>query len=248
MTKKLALITGSTQGIGYEIALFLANNDYRVIINGRQDVSVKNACQRIGPEAIPLVLDILNYEEIKPAIQRLVSEHGQLDLVVSNIGSGRYPNDSQTTGIDEYKGCFDLNLFQCINLFQHAFQYLYPKSSQLIAISSIAGCEDIGAPIAYQAAKAALLTYMKSLSRYCAKDQIRVNCISPGNVLIENGLWDRKLKENEQAIRSYIEKNVPLNTFVSGLEIAETVLFLEKNKSITGENIVVDGGQLHQFR
>ena len=57
---KLALITGSTQGIGYEIALFLAHNGYRVIINGRQDVSVKNACQRIGSAAIPLVLDIKN--------------------------------------------------------------------------------------------------------------------------------------------------------------------------------------------
>ncbi len=244
---KLALITGSTQGIGYEIALFLAHNGYRVIINGRQDVSVKNACQSIGSAAIPLVVDIKNYAKIKPAIQRLVSEHGQLDLVISNIGSGRYPNDYPSTPIETYKDCFELNFFQCINLFNDVFDFLNKIESQLIAISSIAGCEDIGAPIAYQSAKAALLAYMKSLSRHCAKDNIRVNGISPGNVLIKDGLWDHKLKEDEQSVRKYIQQHVPLNDFVSGENIGKTVLFLESNRSITGENIVVDAGQSHCF-
>ena len=88
---------------------------------------------------------------------------------------------------------------------------------------------------------------MKSLSRHCAKDNIRVNCISPGNVFIKDGLWDNKLKENEKQVKNYIKESVPMDTFVQGIDIAKTVLFLEQNGSITGENIIVDAGQTHQF-
>jgi 3-oxoacyl-[acyl-carrier protein] reductase len=247
LTKKLALITGSTQGIGFEIAHYLANHNYRVVINGRNETTVLEICSTIGSATIPFTYDFLEFSDCESALKKIVEQNGVLDLIVSNVGSGRFPIDYLNANINSYIDCFNINLFQCINLFNSSFDVLNPSGSQLMSISSIAGCEDIGAPIAYQSAKAALLTYMKSLSRHCAQDNIRVNCISPGNVFIEGGLWDNKLKENERSVKNYIKENVPMNTFVNGEDIAKTVLFLENNSSITGENIVVDAGQTHRF-
>ena len=76
-------------------------------------------------------------------------------------------------------------------------------------------------------------------------DKIRVNTVSPGNILFPNGTWDKKLKANKKEIMEYIHKNVPMKRFGSPDEIANTVLFLSSEKAsfINGANLVVDGGQ-----
>jgi 3-oxoacyl-[acyl-carrier protein] reductase len=80
-----------------------------------------------------------------------------------------------------------------------------------------------------------------------APRKIRVNAVSPGNVLFEGGTWDDKLKRDEQKIRDYIGKNVPLGTFGEPGDIAQAVAFLLDAPFITGHNLIVDGGQTHKF-
>ena len=115
-----------------------------------------------------------------------------------------------------------------------------------VAISSICG-EDptIEAPIGYTTAKAGLEMFMKTMAVRFGKKGLRFNVVSPGNVLFEGSVWDRKLKADKVAVNSYLEQQVPLARFITPQEIADAVSFLASSRaqSITGIVLPIDGGQ-----
>ena len=115
-------------------------------------------------------------------------------------------------------------------------------------ISSIAGINYLGAPTDYSIAKSSLITLCKNLS-YKLSPQIRVNVVAPGNIIFENGSWDKKLKEDMESINAIIKNNVPLQRFGKPEEVASLVTFVssEKAQFITGSVLVVDGGQTVNF-
>ena len=149
--------------------------------------------------------------------------------------------------IKEYKRIFDINFFNAVSLATHSVDIMKEAGGHIIFISSIAGCESLGAPIAYSSAKTALLSFAKSLSNDVSKLQIRVNSISPGNVMFEGSTWDDKMKHDKEFVEEYIKDNVPINTFATPEDIAKAVIYLEDSKFTTGSNIVVDGGQLKKI-
>ena len=244
---EVALVTGSSSGIGKGIAKELIESGYIVYINGRNEETVKKTCLELGEMAKPLVYDMQNSKEIKKALEKINSDEQKLSLVVGNIGSGR-SIPGWNIPIEEYLRIFNINLFGAINLCTEATHHLKNRGGQIIFISSIAGCESVnGAPVPYTTAKAGLLSFAKSYSFEVAKYKIRINTISPGNTLFEDSVWDKKLKEDKHSVKQYIEDNVALNTFIDPKDIGKTVLFLENTPTITGSNIVVDGGQTRKF-
>jgi 3-oxoacyl-[acyl-carrier protein] reductase len=96
----------------------------------------------------------------------------------------------------------------------------------------------------YACAKAALLMYAQELARRLAYRAIRVNSVSPGNLMFQGSTWEKKLVDNEDATLSYIKNNVPLGRFVSPLSVASAVLNACENADLTGHNLVIDAGQL----
>ena len=88
---------------------------------------------------------------------------------------------------------------------------------------------------------------MQNLSNEVAKYNIRINTISPGNVMFKGSTWDKKYKVNKNAIQKYIKNNVPLNCFIKPNDISQAVIFLENSKHITGTNIIIDGGQTRKI-
>ena len=179
-------------------------------------------------------------------MKKIFENEGRIDLLVANLGSGKSVS-GYAVDINEYKRIFEVNFFSAVSISTRVIEYLKPTEGNIIFISSIAGCEAINAPISYSSAKTALLSYSKSLSKEVAKFNIRVNCISPGNVLFKGSTWDQKIKKNKGFVQKYINENVALKKFVKPKNIANTVSFLEKNNSITGTNIIIDAGQVNKF-
>ncbi len=246
MKKKVALVTGSSRGIGKGIAKKLVEHNYLVYINGRNLESLEKTAKEFNDEVKLVVSDLSDDLNNKQAIEKIFKDEGRLDLVVANIGSGK-SIAGWNVDMSEYKRVFEINFFSAVSLATHAAEVMKESGGHILFISSIAGCESLGAPMAYSSAKTALLSYAKSLSKATASLNIRVNSISPGNVMFDGSTWDEKSKHDREAVKTYIEKNVPLNGFATPEDIAKAVLYLEESSFTTGTNLVVDGGQLNKI-
>ena len=168
----------------------------------------------------------------------------KLDGVVANAGAVKNTHEWHIPEKD-WNWYFTNNFSVTYNAIQALVPLLTNSQGSIITIGSIAGLEDVGAPLPYASSKAALLTYTKLLARTLADKKIRVNMVSPGNILFPGGNWDKKQKSNPDNIHKMLQEKVPLEMFGSPEDIGNVVAFLLSSKArfITGANIVVDGGQ-----
>lgn len=241
---KRAFVSGSTSGIGLCITKRLLEEGYFVWINGRDMVkgkSVFSQLQQTYENVEFLAGDVSDDRQIQEIRDHLLRKNEKLDLIVANAGSGRCVNNLLVDRT-EFQRVFDINFFSTVNVCQY-LQPLLSDSANIVCISSIAGVTPLGAPVPYACAKAAINMFVKEWAMRLANQNIRVNSISPGNVMFPGSVWDQKMQKDSQGVQSYIEANVPSNGFVTPEEIAESVLYLCKTPSLTGQNIVVDGGQ-----
>jgi 3-oxoacyl-[acyl-carrier protein] reductase len=251
---KVAFVAGSSRGIGKSIAHSFVREGARVIVTGRKEgdvvTTVEELTQEFGPERIlGLSGDLGVTEKSKVLLKEAVAAFGRLDIIVGNIGTGR-----GKTGFDlsdsEWDRLLYLNLLTNIRVAREGAPYLIKNGGgSIIFTASIAGLESLGAPVAYEAAKAAIISSAKSLSRDLAQYNIRVNCVAPGNILFPGSTWDLKLKENRKGTMNYIARNVPFKRFGTPEEIASIVVFLasEEASFVTGACVVADGGQTRRF-
>ncbi|MDP5131075.1 MAG: SDR family oxidoreductase [Paraglaciecola sp.] len=242
---KVAIVSGSTSGIGYFIAKQLLTAGYFVYINGRNkercDASVTNL-KDISQQVSSLVGDINDPSYYTAWISKVKAQHEGISLLVSNVGTGKYPNNDLNE-MHIFEQAMQENFISALNFCQGFMDILRPPAA-VVLISSIAGIAPLGAPIPYACAKAALNMYMQEQALRYADKGIRFNCISPGNVMFSGSTWDDKINKNKQATLKYIENNVPLNCFVSPQSIANMLVTLANTPELTGQNIVIDGGQI----
>jgi len=244
--KKVAFVSGSTRGIGKGIANALIAKGYIVYISGRDQSTLDLVAQELGDDARSLLGDLTQAGQSNEFLDLIIKNEGHLDVVVSNLGDGK-STKGWSIDLKEYQRVFDVNFFSAVELCTAAAEKMTIKGGHIITISSIAGCESLGAPLPYTAAKSALLAFVKSFSDQVSAHNIQVNSVSPGNILFSGSTWDKKLKQDEEGTLDYIKKNVPLNSFGSPDEIAKCVLFLLESTYITGTNLVADGGQLRRL-
>ena len=239
-SKQVALVTGSTSGIGLAIAGKLSSDGYTVVQNSRSSVDKSNLISNQH-----YVADVTKEADCKELVERIKHDYGRLDVLVCNVGSGR-PLPEETNAKDYWDHYININLLSTTLIIESSLRLLVENKGRVIAISSI--CADdarINAPLGYSTAKAALQVFMMKMALDYGKSDLRFNVVSPGNVFFEGSVWDKKLQEDNFAVQEYLNEVVPLRRFVTDQDIAESVSFLvsEKAKNINGVVLKVDGGQ-----
>jgi 3-oxoacyl-[acyl-carrier protein] reductase len=244
------LIVGASRGIGLEIAhSALARGASTVVVARKSEALTKADAELAAEFGRPRVQAIIADAEIPADRMRIMKacENGLgfPTSVVLNVGSGVGDN-SDCVGADEWSRVFSANLWASIGMAELLIPAMVERrAGNLLFISSIAGIEAIGAPVAYSTAKAALNHYVKVMARRVGAYGVRINALAPGNVLFEGGTWESKLKEDEARWRAHVEHEVPLGRFGSTSEVAASAMYLLSSEAsfVTGAIFRVDGGQ-----
>lgn len=240
---KKVLVTGSSRGIGLQIAKHFSFEGCSVALNGRNAIS--REIKESVPESVSVIGNASDVTGAKKIIAESVQKLGGLDIVICNVGSGRSVKPGQEN-LDAWKSAFDVNFYSVTCIVEAAKSYLKASKGVFICISSICGNEVVpGAPVTYSVAKAALNAYVKLISRPLADDGIRICGISPGNILFAGSVWDQKTQESPEEVNAMLSDSVPLKKFGKPEDVANLALFLASSISnnSTGTVWTVDGGQ-----
>lgn len=240
---KIALITGSSSGIGFAIAQALSEEGATVVLNGRNMGNLSIAAKKI-PSANMSLGDVSDPETCKNIIEDVLLKHGRIDILICNVGNGKSVAPGQET-VGEWRRMIDINLYSATQLVEAAQNSLALVGGNIICVSSICGIEALGAPVAYASAKAALQSFVKNMARPLGKRGIRINSVAPGNIFFPGSVWEKKLSEDRLAVESMLASEVALNCFGKPSDVASLVAYLASPVAsfITGATYVIDGGQ-----
>ncbi|CAM9001803.1 unnamed protein product [Rhodiola kirilowii] len=238
---KVAIITASTQGIGFGIAERLGLEGAAVVISSRKQKNVDEAVEKLkakGIEVLGLVCHVSNKEHRKNLIDQTVQKYGKIDVVVSNAAANPTAAGILETQESVLDKLWDINVKVGILLLQDAAPHL-SKGSSVVLISSIAGYNPPASMAMYGVTKTALLGLTKGLAAELAPDT-RVNCVAPG--FVPTHFADFLIRN--EGMRKEIESKTLLGRLGTTQDMGAAVAFLASDDAsyITGETIVVSGG------
>lgn len=243
---KRVLVTGSTKGIGLQIAKSFYEKDCYIAINGRGKEATKEIVKSFNSKrVIGCPGDLTNIGDSKEVLDLFIKEFGGLDILVCNVGSGKSVSPGEED-FEEWQRMLSINLLSATTIINLSKDYLINSKGVIVCVSSICGSEVIpGAPVAYSASKAALNSFVKSSSRPLGNKGVRINAIAPGNIMFKDSVWDIKQKDNPERVKNMLVEEVPLKDFGYTRDVADLAMFLSSSSAsnITGQVIVTDGGQ-----
>jgi 2-hydroxycyclohexanecarboxyl-CoA dehydrogenase len=238
---KVALVTGSGQGIGAAIAAQLAHSGARVAVcdlhRERAD-AVATTLSGHGLEAESFTCDVTSPEAVAELVRAITSVAGPIEILVNNVGwAGDDPFISLSDG--QIRDLIDVNLMSTLFVCKAVGAGMIDRrAGRIINIASDAGRVGSGGQAVYAASKGAVIAFTKSLAREWAKHGITANCVAPG--ITDTPLWG----ETSERIKSLLLANVPLKRVGQPEEIATAVTYLASDEAgyITGQVLSVSGG------
>jgi 3-oxoacyl-[acyl-carrier protein] reductase len=200
--------------------------------------SLTEEVHRIGRRALPVQLDVRDFEGAKTLVETVKTEFGQLDILVNNAGITK-DKSLMMMGQEDWSDVIDINLTGVFNTTRACIiSFLKQKSGNIVNISSVSGIHPLAGQVNYAAAKAGVIGFTKSLAKEVAPYNIRVNAVAPGFISTE------MTAELGEKARDKFLKLIPLQRFGTPDEVAKVVLFLlgDVSQYITGQTIQLDGG------
>ena len=254
LNDKVAVVTGSSRGLGLASARALVAEGCRVVICARGGEQLAEAALEVEaaakrPNMIKTVqADVSTAAGIELVINTVVEAFGGLDILVNNVGRAG-GSDLLGTSDAEWQAAFDETLFPAIRASRLAVPHMKQRGGgAIIMIASIYGRE-AGGRMTYNAVKAAEISLAKALAQQLAPSNIRVNSVSPGSISFEGGTWWKRQQENPAAMAEFVAREIPMGRFGKAEEVGDVVAFLASSRAnwINGTSVVVDGGQSRAF-
>ncbi|MCG8443852.1 MAG: SDR family oxidoreductase [Caulobacterales bacterium] len=243
LRSKNVLITGATQGIGRRVANLFAEEGANVAICSRSPESVSKAVKELQVIADGRVTgaacNIKNKDEYEAWIEAMAAELGGVDVFIPNVSAGG--------GADSEKNWwknFEIDVLGTVRGVEAVIPHMEERGGGAVTmISTTAAVETFMVPQAYNAMKAALITYAKQLSQAHGEKGVRVNTVAPGPIYFDGGSWDMIKISNERFFER-TEKTHALGRLGTPEEVANCIVFLSSEAAswVTGVNLVVDGG------
>lgn len=250
---KIALITGASKGLGYATALQLAREGCKVVINGRDEVRVKSAAEKIkeelGSQVIGLVGDASLPDMPEKLVQQTVDAFGGLDILITNTGG---PKPGNIDSLDEaaWQSGIDLCLMAHVRLIKAALPHLRKSSApSILTVTSVSVKQPIQNLLISNSVRAATVGLTKSLALELGREGIRVNSILPGWTETERvaELLNARVKANNSTVEEEAKRQaaeIPFGRMGQPSEFANAAVFLVSPAAsyINGVMLQVDGG------
>ncbi len=247
---KIAVVTGSSRGLGFASARALVGEGARVCLSARGAERLREAAAELDAVAgrpgrvIAVEADLTAEAGIAQVIGRAVEGFGGLDILVNNVGKAGGTDIVSTTDA-AWQEALDQTLWPAIRASRLAVPHMRRRGGgAIIMIASIWGRES-GGRMTYNAVKAAEISLAKAMAQQLARDHIRVNAVAPGSIMFPGGSWHKRQQEDPRFIAEMIERELPFGRFGRAEEVGDVVAFLASDRAswISGACVTVDGCQ-----
>ena len=251
---KVAIVTGSSRGLGLASARALVAEGCHVCISARGEETLSQAALELAAastgsaEVLAVRADLATEDGMRSVVDATVSRFGGVDVLVNNVALAR-GGDLVSTTDAEWQEAFDQTLFPAIRASRLVVPSMRARGGgAIVIISSIFGRE-AGGRMTYNAVKAAEISLGKSLAQQLATDHIRVNSVSPGSISFPGGSWFKRQQADPEGIAAFVKAELPFGRFGRAEEVGDVVAFLASSRAswVSGTSIVVDGCQSRSF-
>ncbi len=249
LTDKVAVVTGSSRGLGLASARALAAEGCRVCLSARGGERLRAAAAEVEAMGRPgsvlaVEADVTTQAGVTAVIDGAAAHFGGLDILVNNVGKAGGTDILATTD-REWQDALDQTLFPAVRASRLAVAHMRRRGGGVILmIASIWGRES-GGRMTYNAVKAAEIALAKAMAQQLAPDNIRVNSVCPGSIMFPGGSWHKRQQDDPAFIAEMICRDLPFGRFGRDDEVGDVVAFLASDRAswVSGAAIAVDGCQ-----
>lgn len=247
---KVAIVTGSSSGVGAATALQLAGLGCHVVVNYHSNSAgaerVVEQCQALDVQALAVGGDVAKDEVCKALAQAAIDKWGRIDVLVNNAGTTKFVDHRDLDGLDaeDFQRIYGVNVIGCYQMTRAVTEAMEAneEGGAVVNVASTAAVTGIGSSVAYAASKGAMVTMTLSLARALGP-KLRINAVCPGFIegeWLREGLGEEKYEALMHANRS----GAPLGVTATPETVADAIVhFVTGPQVVTGETLIVDGGR-----